>query len=384
MDKKIDLLEFIPKQTSLGYKIFYELFERDNEQRIKVWYDQKKAKYRPVEIKRFVDQKNLGSLLGQYQAEGAKSFRNNRRMKIVFSNKIIEEHVDFVSSLEEIGISKNAMRFQLKDTSNTDIETLKKLASDFASKIGSDPKIYSNYCKRGGYGFDTIIRSTILTEIILNLLHNLRKQIVSSISNFGYFSNAFFAKLLTGDGSISINTKKVLGNVRIRIYDENKEYLEDYKVIMKNLEFKYIRDDIKHDAVEANCTLDNLLYLYKIKAFKNTNNWNKLLVIIGMYLSGNRVKVKLRLFDWSNITFTHTDITKKYFLHPNDRKWFNNVIKKGYFVKINSECPYKYKLSNKAENFIATINNWRNELSVLKNSKSTEDLQQLWMSIKRK
>lgn len=382
MDKKIDLLDFIPMQTSLGYKVLYKLFENDNEQWIKVWYDQKKAKYRPIEIRRFVDQKSLGSLLGQYQAEGAKSFRNNRRMRIDFSNKTIEEHVDFVSLLQEIGISKSIMKFILKDTSNTDVEILKRLASDFENKIGSYPKIYSCYCKRGGYGFDTIIRSTILSEVILNSLHKLREQIANNTCGFEDFSNAFFAKLLTGDGSISINTKKVFGNVRIRITDGNRNYLKDYKRIMKNLEFDYIRDDIKHNSVEANCTLDNLLYLYNVKAFKNTNNWNKLLVIIGLYLEGKRVRIRLRLFDWLNKRFTCKEVAEAYSLHPEDRKWFNNMIRKGYFFKINSRAPFEYRLTCKAKEFIATINNYEIEIKNLKISKDTEDLNRLWQKLK--
>jgi hypothetical protein len=270
----------------------------------------------------------------------------------------------------------------LKDSSNTDIEILKKLASDFESKIGSYPKIYSNYCKRGGYGFDTIIRSTVLAEIMLNLICKLRKQITNTTSGFEDFSNAFFAKLLTGDGSISINKKNILGSVRIKIYDENVEYLEDYSKIMKNIGFNYTRLDKKHNCIEANCTLDNLLYLYKIEAFKNTNNWNKLLVIIGFYLNGKRVKIRLRLFDFLNKIFTSKDITKTYSLHPEDRKWLNNMIKKGFIVRVNDKTPFEYKITEKSEEFVSTINKWKNDLNNLIKARETASLSQLWNSLK--
>lgn len=78
MSQKIDLLLFIPKQTSLGYEIFYKIFNKGGEQWVRVWYNQKKAK--PIEIKRFINQSILGSLLGQYQAEGTK-YNNLKRKK---------------------------------------------------------------------------------------------------------------------------------------------------------------------------------------------------------------------------------------------------------------------------------------------------------------
>jgi hypothetical protein len=379
---KIDLLEFIPKQTSFGYNVLYELFNKDNEQWIKIWYDQKKAKTRPIEVKRFVDQKILGSLLGQYQAEGTKYNNTKRKLAVEFSNSIIKEHKEFVNSLQELGIPRSMFKFELRNTVNKGSKTLNKLAFDFKNELGVYPKIYQHYSERGGYGFRTVVRSTILTHFVLSLMHNLRK-IITKNKSLEDFSNAFFSKLLTGDGSISISKKKILGNVRIRISDENKEYLEDYKKIMENLDFNYLRDDKKHKAVEANCTLDNLLYLYKVRAFKNTNNWNKLLVIIGFYLHGKRVRVRLRLLDLFNKTFTHKDITKKYSLHPNDRKWLGNMIRKEYFSRVNSKPPYKYKLTTKANEFLSTIETWRIDLNKLMISKDTQDLIQLWQKLKR-
>jgi hypothetical protein len=382
MNQKIDLIQFIPKQTSLGYEIFYKILNKDSEQWVKIWYNQKKAK--PIEIKRFIDQKILGSLLGQYQAEGTKYNNTKRKIALEFSNSLIVEHKDFVNYLQESGIQKSMFRFELRNTTNKGAQALNQLALDFKKELGSYPTIYQHYSNRGGYGFRTIIRSTILTHLILSLLNNLRKMIAESNENLIEFSNAFFSKLLAGDGSISINKKKVLGNVRIRISDGNKEYLEDYKKLMKNLGFDYIRNDNKHNAMEANCTLDNLLYLYKIQAFKNTNNWNKLLVIIGMYLEGRRVRIRLRLFDWLNKEFTSRDIAEKYSLHPEDRKWFNNMIRKDYFIRINSKPTYRYKLTSKAKEFITIIEAWKSDIDNLIKSRKMANLQQLWISLKRK
>jgi hypothetical protein len=69
-------------------------------------------------------------------------------------------------------------------------------------------------------------------------------------------------------------------------------------------------------------------------------------------------------------------------LHPEDRKWFNNMIRKGYFIKINSRAPFEYRLTCKAKEFIATISNYEIEIKNLKISKDTEDLNRLWQKLK--
>lgn len=293
------------------------------------------------------------------------------------------EHKEFVNFLRRLGIPFSMFRFQLKDSSNRSYETLNQLALEFEKEIGKHPRVYQGYSKRGGYGFKTIVGSTVLTHVVLSLLHNFRKKISENNQSLEGLSNTFLAKLLTGDGSISINKKNVSGNVRIRIYDENRGYLEDYKKIMKNVGFNYIRNDDKHNAVEANCTLDNLLYLYKIQAFKNTNNWNKLLVIIGFYLEGKRVKIRLRLLDLSGKTFTSRYIAKTYSLHPEDRKWLNNMIKKGFFMRLNGKPPFEHVLTEKSKDFISTIESWKVDLNNLMISKGTRDLFRLWNTIKR-
>ena len=84
-----------------------------------------------------------------------------------------------------------------------------------------------------------------------------------------------------------------------------------------------------------------------------------------------------------NKIFTRKDIAKAYFLHPEDRKWLNNMIRKGYFIRLNSKPPYRYNLSIKAKEFISTIENWRIDLNKLMTSKDTTDLFWLRQKLKR-
>lgn len=379
---KIDLVGFIPKKTTYGFDVFIHKFYRNRKQWLKIWYKQPRLK--PIEIKRFICPKIFGSLLGQMQAEGTKYTNIKRKTRLEFSNKLIEEHKDFVHHLQELGIKKNNMIFHLIDCENRDYKILDMFARKFEKSIGIRPTIYYHFSNHGGYGFKTIIRSTLLNEIILYSMDKVRKNKITYSKKFNSLRESFFAKLLTGDGTLRIDKRKGSGGIKIAIKDKSIEYLKDYNKIMKILGFNYVKIYEKYHMIEASCSFDNLLYLYRINAFKNTNNWNKLLISIGLCLKGCRLKTKLRFLDLENLTFTSSDIVKKYNLHPNNRKWLSNMQKEGYVKCIHKKPPYKYQLTEKSKKLILILKEWKNDLNRLAKLKKITDLSQLLESLKKR
>ncbi|MBI2105526.1 hypothetical protein HYT56_01670 [Candidatus Woesearchaeota archaeon] len=103
-NNKIDLLQLVPKTTSSGFPIQIREFKKNNEIWLHLHYNHpRKPK---LEIKRFIDIKKFGNLLGQYQAEGNKPINSiYPKYKVEFKNKIINEHEEFLNSLNELGIN---------------------------------------------------------------------------------------------------------------------------------------------------------------------------------------------------------------------------------------------------------------------------------------
>jgi len=256
------------------------------------------------------------------------------------------------------------------------------LVTNFISAIGICPKIYKHFSNHGGYGFKAIVSNTLLGEIVLNSMDILRKSAIKNPVEMKPFLDAFFSKLLTGDGSLNVDKRSGYPRVRIRIKDQDFSYLEDYKKIMRLVGFNYVRIYPKHIMVEAYCSFDNLLYLYKVKAFKNTNNWNKLLVAIGLCLKGNRYKTKLRFIDIEDCVFTRLDIADKYNLHPHDWKWMRNMERIGFIERANNDKPFSYRLSASGKEITNTLKEWKKDVGVLINLKGTEDLPTLCEIIK--
>lgn len=71
-----------------------------------------------------------------------------------------------------------------------------------------------------------------------------------------------------------------------------------------------------------------------------------------------------------------------YSLHPEDRKWLNNMMKKGFIVRVNDKPPFEYKITEKSKEFVSTINKWKNDLDNLIKTRETASLSQLWNSLK--
>lgn len=379
--EKIDLLNFIPKKTASGYDIFVEDIKKNNEDHLKIWY--KHPRIKPIELRRYIDAGVLGSLLGQYQAEGTKYNNLPRKLAVEFSNMNIKEHVDFVSGLNVLGIRKEMLVFQLRNSSIGNEEIVERYKTEFENKVGKIRNQYLHVSKRGGFGFRTIFRSILFTEIFLSLMNNLRKNAIEHPDEYRIFLDNFFAKLLTGDGTFNPDKRRPVPRVHISIKDENKEYLNDYVHIFKTLGFGYVRLYDKHKTVEANCSFNNLLYLYRINAFKNTNNWNKLIVTIGMFLNGRRLKTKLRFLDFnSGEHFTAKNIAIKYNLHPEDTKWLKNMVKTGYIERNCNNIPYEYFMTGKAKELAELLTAWQKDLDDIIRIKGINSLSELQYSLK--
>lgn len=277
---KIDLLYLINKIDSSKKFIIFP-FKKKNQDFLKIWCCHNRGSCREVELKRFLEIDHFGRLLGLLQAEGSKGFR----FKLEFVNKDLQEHLDYIGYLEEVGISKNQIRAGLVThpdlISSIDVSNFKSLTGIEISEISK------SYKSRGGYGFRLVIRSSIIAEIILGSMDYLRNLLANSKwdKDLENLARGFFAKLLNGDGSIELLTKnRKTPEARVKVVDQNLSYLEDYKQIMIKFGFNP-KIDKKYIYVRSYANLENLLTLYRIKAFYKTDKWKKLIDVIKAKLS---------------------------------------------------------------------------------------------------
>jgi intein/homing endonuclease len=134
---------------------------------------------------------------------------------------------------------------------------------------------------------------------------------IGSVQNDSLRQN-FLAKLLSGDGSLdSRKTSKRL-DVRIKIVDQNTEYLHDYAEIlaMEGFKAKVLKRKL---TVRAYCTWMNLLKLYQIGAFRNNRNWIKLLCSIKIAIRGREIQGYRRIQELSKLErITNHDVCFRY------------------------------------------------------------------------
>ena len=376
-NNKIDLLSLIPYKTSYGYEIIVIEFIRNNEKWLRIWYSHKRGSARQIELKRFINIKFLGYLFGQLQAEGTKC---GRKFRLDFSNKLILEHKNFIESIEQIGINKNLLTAELTIHRNFN-DDINRLIIEYQKITRVPIKYIQKSPQNGYYGFKTYIRSTILTEILISALSVMRKILVAKDwdKNLAIFADAFLSKLLTGDGSIDVQTRNRQSNyplIRITITDGNTEYLDDYSKIIKKLGFRP-HINYKYKKVRAICSLEKLLYLYKIRAFENSNNWNKLLLSIALCLKGRRYRTNYRFIDLSKLeTFTSLFLAENYNVSLSSANdWLFNKEKEGLAIKVNSNYLKEWKLTEKAIKLASLLESWYKEFNeLIVNSKTQNPL----------
>ena len=383
-EDKIDVLFLIPERTSKGYEIFVNEFIKNNENWLMIWYSHERGSGQQLEIRRFAEIESFGSLLGQYQAEGTKH-KNTNKFNVEFTNKIIPEHQEFIASLSKLGIPKDSFEFRFTYNSNriSEEEMINHVKS-FETIIGCKVKISQGNSK--GIGFRTVVRNTILTEIVLNSLDKIRNLLANESKytlNQQELANNFLAKLLTGDGTLDVRcNRRDFPELYMKIVDQDLNYLKDYCAILRNNEFK-TRINEKRICVISSCSFRGLLHLYRIKAFKNSSSWNKLLTAIALCLRGRRYYTYLRFLELADYEKFGTSVISKGFQMQSNMAsdWLNNKVKENLIVKNSYNS---WSLTSEGENLSQTLKIWSKDYKNLKNLKGFEDPFHLLKTLKIK
>ena len=210
--------------------------------------------------------------------KGTKNFR----FRLEFVNKSIQEHIDYLDYLNSLGISQD----QISAGLITHPELLASInLSNFESKTGLKIQNISKSAKsRRGYGYRLYIGSSIIAEIVLGSMDYLRNLMANSIwnKNLRTLTEGFFAKLLNGDGTLTIvDKKRKIPQMRVRIVDQKLSYLRDYGKIMEKFGFNPKINE-KYIFVRSYTNLKDLLFLKRIRAFKDNPNEEKLNKMIGI------------------------------------------------------------------------------------------------------
>ncbi|MBI2655277.1 hypothetical protein HYX06_02525 [Candidatus Woesearchaeota archaeon] len=370
---KIDMLSLISQTTSKGYKIIVTSFTLNNEDWLRIWYSHERGSGQQLEIRRFVEIGEFGSLLGQYQAEGTKH-KNANKFNLEFTNKIIPEHQEFIDFLSKLGIPKEACEFRFTYNPNrlSEEETINHV-KNFETIIGCKAKISQGNSK--GIGFRTVIRNTILTEIVLNSLDKIRNLLANEsryTCNQQELANNFLAKLLTGDGTLDVRcNRRDFPELHMKIVDQDLNYLKDYCTILRNNGFK-TRINEGRICVISSCSFKGLLYLYRIKAFKNSNSWNKLLTAIALCSRGRRYYTYSRFLELANYDKFGTSVISKGFQMQSNMAsdWLNNKVKEDLIVKNNYNS---WSLTSEGKNLSETLKSWSKDYTTLTNLKGFEN-----------
>ncbi len=331
-NNKVDLLSLIPSTTRKNKRIYVSIFQKNNEEWLRIWALGIKIQ---LELRRYLDIEILGNLLGQIQAEGPK-FHNNRTPHVAFSNILIKEHKDFIDALRHLGISDDLFYVQCR-YDHVKKEDVELAVMKFTELTGVDINGYLTKRKKG-IEFDTYVMSSILAEILLNSMNVTRRLYMLDFNqNIKLLAESFIVKLLNGDGTIIVTKVRRIYrknvregyNIQGRIGDKNSEYRKDYVQILGKLGFNSRDDDV--NLVYFSCRLNDLLYLFKIGAFKGTGNWNKILYSIKLLTHGktSRGKSLLRLTELPTYPFKLRSL-KLGIGYPSLRSWVWNMRKEGY------------------------------------------------------
>ncbi len=350
---KIDILSLIPEVTSKGYRLYVDKHEKGSESWLSVWYHHRRGAARQIELRRYVNASKLGQLLGQLQAEG-----NKQGSSVVFKNSSISEHADFVTGLRELGISNSCIRarciFNPNKSSPRDVrEYSEKYRTATGIRIRSFDK---GPAMKGAIVADTLVRSSTLMQILLFAMDEIRRGSYRS----ELVRRNFLAKLLSGDGSLdSRKTAKRL-DVRVKIVDQNVEYLYDYAAILVGEGFR-AKVRAEKLTVRSYCTWLNLLTLYEIGAFRGTRSWIKLLCSLKIAIAGKQTRGYERIRQLSEAeAITSRDVCISYRIGKRAANlWLVNMQRLGLIersTKIQTDRYNRYCLTQHGKNAIGLIN----------------------------
>ncbi|GEM_PF-2275630 len=373
-ENMIDMLFLIPEKTSRGYEIVVTEFEENNEAWLRIWYSHKRGSGKQLEIRRFIEIRSFGSLLGQYQAEGTKHNNTNKKFRVEFKNKLVKEHSEFLYSFSNIGIPANMFVFRfLCNPNKISGKEIDRLVKEF--EAANNCKVKISYSNSKGIGFESVIRHTLLTEIILYGMDKVRNLLANS-KIYSYnelcLADNFLAKLLTGDGTLDVRCKRRdFPELNIKIVDQDLNYLDDYSKILRNAGF-HPRINQKRIFVKSSCSFRNLLYLYNIKAFKNSNNWSKLLTAIALCLRGRRYYTYSRFLYFADYEKFGTSVISKGFQIQSNMAsdWLNNKVKENLIMKNNYNS---WSLTPEGKNLSEILKVWSKDYQNLTNLKGLKD-----------
>ncbi len=245
-------------------------------------------------------------------------------------------------------------------------------------------KSYKSQSKGVGYGL--VVRNTLLIEIIIFGMNKVRK-LLADLKEYSIneqkLANSFLAKLLTGDGTLDVRYKRRnFPELHIKIVDEDLNYLNDYCKILRNLGFK-TRVNEKRISVISSCSFKGLLYLYRIKAFKNSNNWSKLIVAIALCLKGRRYYTYLRFLElYGYGKFSTSFVNGLFQLKPNmTSDWLNNKVSENLIIKNQYNS---WSMTSEGERLSSTLKIWNNDYQNLMKLKNIDNSFQLLETLKFK
>jgi hypothetical protein len=380
-DDKVDMLSLIPPTSGNGYPIYVDEHEKAGESWLRVWYYHTRGAARQTELKRYVDISKLGQLLGQLQAEG-----NKKGSAIVFKNSSISEHADFVTALRELGISPPNIRGRCIFNPNKSTPRDVKRYSD-AYKKATDTRISSfDECAamKGAIVVDTYVRSAVLTAILISAMNETRR---------GHYDDQelrqpFLAKLLNGDGTLDARKTSRRLDVRLKIVDQNMEYLRDYATLLTKEGFraKVLPEKI---TVRAYCTWLNLITLYRIDAFRGNSNWIKLLCSMKIALDGRETRGYKRIQELSNSkAITSRDVCFRYDIGNRAANlWLVRMKRLRLIERLESVDKHrctKYRTTGYGRTICATIAEMERDYRKISFEKNSEDAETILKEVKVK
>jgi DNA-binding MarR family transcriptional regulator len=153
--------------------------------------------------------------------------------------------------------------------------------------------------------------------------------------------------------------------VRVKIVDQNVEYLHDYAAILVEEGFK-AKIHAEKLTVRSYCTWLNLLTLYEIGAFRGTRSWTKLLCSLKIAIAGKQTRGYERIRELSELeTITSRDVCTRYRIGGRAANlWLRNMQKQGLIERsanIRTDRYNRYCLTQHGKTAIALIRDFERE-----------------------
>jgi hypothetical protein len=275
---KIDLLSFLPEITTKGSETYAEEVIINEESFVRAVSMHSRGSSNQILLKRFIEPNLFGKLLGQIQAEGTKTNYN----VVEFCNKNLFELKDFIYFLSQLGIHKDKLSVKL-DYNIYFKDKLSEIIKEFQDFSGLNVNYLSSSNRKAkGYGFKIIVRNTILSELLLKSLKVMKKYLedLKWDNNLISFSEGYLSKVLCGDGSFELTSKKRRKiQSRLTIADGNLDNLKHYKIILEKWGF-HPHIYSKFQFIRTLCNLEQAKTLLRISAFENNPNQKKIFFFI--------------------------------------------------------------------------------------------------------